>query len=95
MQVVHQLLGKRLLKMDLKFASMVHFLSREIVSFLLKPGFNFPEGKDTASILGAKFIEVSSGIQHNVDELLVGIVKQIKSVDTDFCSSLKSQTTDF
>ena len=40
--------------------------------------FLLSEGKDTAGIMGAKFIEVSSGIQHNVDELLVGIVKQIK-----------------
>ena len=27
---------------------------------------------------GAKFIETSSGIGHNVDQLLVGIVKQMK-----------------
>ena len=31
-----------------------------------------------AGHLGAKFIETSSGIGHNVDQLLVGIVKQMK-----------------
>lgn len=29
-----------------------------------------------------KFIETSSGIQHNVDELLVGILKQIRLRET-------------
>ncbi len=27
---------------------------------------------------GAKFIETSVGLQHNVDELLVGVLKQIR-----------------
>ena len=27
---------------------------------------------------GAKFVETSAGIQHNVDELLVGVLKQIR-----------------
>ncbi|CAL4096211.1 unnamed protein product, partial [Meganyctiphanes norvegica] len=35
-------------------------------------------GKSLASCHDSKFIETSSGIQHNVDELLVGIVKQIR-----------------
>lgn len=35
-----------------------------------------PEGKALAKSIDAKFIETSSGIQHNVDELLVGILKQ-------------------
>lgn len=34
------------------------------------------EGKALAKSIDAKFIETSSGIQHNVDELLVGILKQ-------------------
>lgn len=34
------------------------------------------EGKVLAKSIDAKFIETSSGIQHNVDELLVGILKQ-------------------
>uniref|UniRef100_A0A1B0CZ12 Uncharacterized protein n=1 Tax=Phlebotomus papatasi TaxID=29031 RepID=A0A1B0CZ12_PHLPP len=34
------------------------------------------EGKALAAARDAKFIETSSGIQHNVDELLVGILKQ-------------------
>ncbi|KAF4526676.1 hypothetical protein B566_EDAN010105 [Ephemera danica] len=36
------------------------------------------EGKTLASSLNCKFIETSSGLQHNVDELLVGILKQIR-----------------
>lgn len=35
------------------------------------------EGKQLATARDAKFIETSSGIQHNVDELLVGILKQV------------------
>ncbi|CAH0550285.1 unnamed protein product [Brassicogethes aeneus] len=37
-----------------------------------------PEGKALALSRDCKFIETSSGIQHNVDELLVGILKQIR-----------------
>uniref|UniRef100_A0A1B0BI46 Uncharacterized protein n=1 Tax=Glossina palpalis gambiensis TaxID=67801 RepID=A0A1B0BI46_9MUSC len=36
------------------------------------------DGKSLAASRDAKFIETSSGIQHNVDELLVGILKQIR-----------------
>lgn len=36
------------------------------------------EGKALAKSIDAKFIETSSGIQHNVDELLVGILKQVR-----------------
>uniref|UniRef100_A0A182QUK6 Uncharacterized protein n=1 Tax=Anopheles farauti TaxID=69004 RepID=A0A182QUK6_9DIPT len=36
------------------------------------------EGKQLATSREAKFIETSSGIQHNVDELLVGVLKQIR-----------------
>ncbi|XP_037715956.1 uncharacterized protein LOC119550989 isoform X2 [Drosophila subpulchrella] len=36
------------------------------------------EGKALAASRDAKFIETSSGIQHNVDELLVGILKQMR-----------------
>lgn len=39
---------------------------------------NFSEGKALAVSRDCKFIETSSGIQHNVDELLVGILKQIR-----------------
>lgn len=35
------------------------------------------EGISLAKSIDAKFIETSSGIQHNVDELLVGILKQV------------------
>ncbi|XP_008205042.2 uncharacterized protein LOC100119620 isoform X2 [Nasonia vitripennis] len=36
------------------------------------------EGKHLATSRECKFIETSSGIQHNVDELLVGVLKQIR-----------------
>ncbi|XP_037951313.1 uncharacterized protein LOC119682044 [Teleopsis dalmanni] len=36
------------------------------------------DGKSLAASRDAKFIETSSGIQHNVDELLVGILKQMR-----------------
>ncbi|XP_016909463.2 uncharacterized protein LOC107996090 [Apis cerana] len=36
------------------------------------------EGKQLAASRECKFIETSSGIQHNVDELLVGVLKQIR-----------------
>lgn len=38
----------------------------------------YSDGKDKACKYRAKFIEVSVGIKHNVDELLVGILKQIR-----------------
>lgn len=40
------------------------------------------EGKCLAVAKDCKFIETSSGIQHNVDELLVGILKQIRLRET-------------
>ncbi|VEN51152.1 unnamed protein product, partial [Callosobruchus maculatus] len=40
------------------------------------------EGKALAVSRDCKFIETSSGIQHNVDELLVGILKQIRLRET-------------
>lgn len=33
---------------------------------------------------GAKFIETSVGIQHNIDELLVGVLKQIRLHEEQF-----------
>lgn len=36
------------------------------------------EGRKLARSCEAKFIETSAGIQHNVDELLVGVLKQIR-----------------
>jgi len=36
------------------------------------------DGKSLAVSFDCKYIETSSGIQHNVDELLVGILKQIR-----------------
>lgn len=39
------------------------------------------DGKALAVSRDCKFIETSSGIQHNVDELLVGVLKQIRLRD--------------
>ena len=38
----------------------------------------FAEGKNMATSYDCKFIETSVGINHNVDELLVGILTQIR-----------------
>ncbi len=38
----------------------------------------FTAGKSLAVSFDCKYIETSSGMQHNVDELLVGILKQIR-----------------
>ena len=37
----------------------------------------FTEGRELASSYDAKFIETSAGLKHNVDKLLVGVLKQI------------------
>ena len=35
------------------------------------------DGKDQATVFDAKFLETSSALKHNVDELLVGTTKQM------------------
>lgn len=40
--------------------------------------FKCAEGKTLATTYSAKFIETSPGLQHNVDELLVGSLKQCR-----------------
>ena len=40
--------------------------------------FLIAEGRKLARSCEAKFIETSAGIEHNVDELLVGVLKQIR-----------------
>ncbi|XP_012216253.1 uncharacterized protein Rgk2 isoform X2 [Linepithema humile] len=40
------------------------------------------EGKQLATSRECKFIETSSGLKHNVDELLVGVLKQIRLRET-------------
>lgn len=40
--------------------------------------FLFSVGRRLANSCGCKFIETSSGLDHNVDELLVGILAQVK-----------------
>ena len=38
----------------------------------------FPDAKALASSFDCKYTETSAGLNHNVDELLVGILKQIR-----------------
>lgn len=48
------------------------------MSFYLSLPFDLlSDGKSLAASRDVKFIETSSGIQHNVDELLVGVLKQV------------------
>lgn len=57
----------------------VSILGAKCLVFEELMGFPFiAAGKKLAMSYGAKFIETSVGIQHNVDELLVGILKQIR-----------------
>ncbi|CAG7838499.1 unnamed protein product [Allacma fusca] len=48
------------------------------------------EGKSLACAHDCKFIETSSGIQHNVDELLVGILQQCRLRDAKFRKEMKA-----
>lgn len=47
------------------------------MNYIHKNKHKLPEGKQLAASRDTKFIETSSGIQHNVDELLVGVLKQV------------------
>jgi hypothetical protein len=47
-------------------------------NLLRKIFFSFAEGKAMATAYDCKFIETSVGINHNVDELLVGLLTQIR-----------------
>lgn len=51
------------------------------------------EGKQLACSRECKFIETSSGIQHNVDELLVGVLKQIRLRETRDKKKLNQRKT--
>ena len=46
------------------------------------------EGKELARSYEAKFIETSAGLKHNVDELLVGVIKQILYCTVLYCAVL-------
>ena len=48
------------------------------------------EGKSLACAHDCKFIETSSGIQHNVDELLVGSLKQCRLRDEKLRKDIKT-----
>lgn len=51
------------------------FKSFNHIRFFFAP---FAEGKAMATAYDCKFIETSVGINHNVDELLVGLLSQIR-----------------
>ena len=58
--------------------------------------FFISEGRKLARSCEAKFIETSAGIEHNVDELLVGVLKQIRlriELET-MSSSVKKKSED-
>lgn len=55
---------------------VLYSLNRKLLYFFL-PDFDI-DGKCLACTYRAKFVEVSVGINHNVDELLVGILQQIR-----------------
>lgn len=49
-----------------------------VILINLKLQYAVKEGKQLATSRECKFIETSSGLKHNVDELLVGVLKQIR-----------------
>lgn len=57
----------------------INYVIDSITSIIIKYFRLTPTaGKKLAKEIGCKFIETSSGLDHNVDELLVGIVAQVK-----------------
>lgn len=55
----------------------IHIVNRHAIGILIVIHI-FTEGKATATAYDCKFIETSVGINHNVDELLVGLLTQIR-----------------
>jgi hypothetical protein len=69
------------LPLDNRFSSLV----QRVVSF--NSGFSFlSEGKTLAQNYASKYIEVSAILNHKIDDLLVGILKQIRSNDSRLSS---------
>lgn len=55
------------------------FLTLGLENRLFTDHFNIiSEAQDSASMYDARYMEVSAGINHNIDELLVGILALIK-----------------
>ena len=48
-----------------------------VLQIILYQIINIIEGRDKATIFNAKYIETSCVLKHNVDELLVGVTKQM------------------
>lgn len=48
------------------------------LTYVFNNFYEFSEGKAMATAYDCKFIETSVGINHNVDELLVGLLSQIR-----------------
>ena len=55
----------------------VHSAMSMVVRYM-QLSFAFSEGKSSAKSYDCKYIEVSAAIDHQIDELLVGILKQIR-----------------
>lgn len=67
---------------------------KSISTFFLteKNNLSPSEGRKVARSCDAKFIEASAGIEHNVDELLVGVLKQIRlRIELETMSSSKKK----
>ena len=56
--------------------AIINFLELKISFY--KSQFLFSAGKSLATKYSCKYIETSPGINHNVDELLVGVLTQIQ-----------------
>ena len=63
--------------------------------------FCIPEGKAAANTYESKYAEVSAAIDHKTDELLVGILKQIRLLQakkrkamSKWCASRRPETDD-
>jgi len=72
------------------FTLRIKINSKIIISWCF---FFISEGKQLACSRECKFIETSSGIQHNVDELLVGVLKQIRLRETRDQKKLNQRKT--
>lgn len=55
-----------------------HFHSKNTFYTIIIEFMKFSDGRCLACTFRAKFIEVSVGINHNVDELLAGTLTQIR-----------------
>lgn len=67
-------------------------MSKHMISLWPDHRSEFTEGKSIASSYDCKFIETSAGLNHNVDELLVGILTQIRLKEKQNAKRSKSRS---